>query len=187
MAQEHGTGILNDKVMLIAGVGPAMGAATAMVAAREGAQVALLGGRTEISGAAADAIRAHGGTALALQCDLGNASEVRVTVDAVLAEWGRIDAVDNVAFYDHKNTDLDVDEASWQQAMDVNFGGAMALTCAVVPSMIVRGGGAFVYNSSGASLQAEEIRPGYGISKSALNAMMRFVASRYGREAPAPT
>ena len=139
--------------------------------------------RTEISGAAADAIRAHGGTALALQCDLGNASEVRVTVDAVLAEWGRIDAVFyNAAFYDHKNTDLDVDEASWQQAMDVNFGGAMALTRAVVPSMIARGGGAFVYNSSGASLQAEEIRPGYGISKSALNAMMRFVASRYGRD-----
>ncbi len=183
MAQEHGTGILNDKVMLIAGVGPAMGAATAMVAAREGAQVALLARRTEISGAAADAIRADGGTALAWQCDLGNASEVRVTVDAVLAEWGRIDAVFyNAAFYDHKNTDLDVDEASWQQAMDVNFGGAMTLTRAVVPSMIANGGGAFVYNSSGASLQAEEIRPGYGISKAALNAMMRFVASRYGRD-----
>jgi NAD(P)-dependent dehydrogenase (short-subunit alcohol dehydrogenase family) len=70
----------------------------------------------------------------------------------------------------------------WQQAMDVNFGGAMTLTRAVVPLKIERGGGAFVYNSSGASLQAEEIRPGYGIAKSALNAMMRFVAGRYGRE-----
>ena len=124
-----------------------------------------------------------GGSALALQCDLGDGAAVRAAVDAVLAEWGRVDAVFyNAASYDHKNTDLEVDEAMWQRAMDVNFGGAMTLTRAVVPSMIAHGGGAFVYNSSGASLQAEDVRPGYGISKSALNALMRFVAAKYGRE-----
>ena len=183
MNARHGNGILDDKVMLVAGVGPAMGAATALVAAREGAQVALLARRTEISGTTADAIRADGGSALALQCDLGDDAAVRAAVDAVVAEWGHVDAVFyNAAYYDHKNTSLDVDEATWQRAMDVNFGGAMTLTRAVVPLMIERGGGAFVYNSSGASLQAEEIRPGYGIAKSALNAMMRFVAGRYGRD-----
>ena len=183
MNAQHGNGMLDDKVMLVAGVGPSMGAATALVAAREGAKVALLARRTEISGTTADAIRADGGSALALQCDLGDDAAVRAAVDAVVAEWGHVDAVFyNAAYYDHKNTSLDVDEATWQQAMDVNFGGAMTLTRAVVPLMIERGGGAFVYNSSGASLQAEEIRPGYGIAKSALNAMMRFVAGRYGHD-----
>jgi NAD(P)-dependent dehydrogenase (short-subunit alcohol dehydrogenase family) len=118
-----------------------------------------------------------------LQCDLADESQVRAAVDMVLAEWGRVDAVFyNAAYYDHKNVDLDVDEAMWQKAMDVNFGGAMTLTRLIVPSMVANGGGAFVYNSSGSSLQAEEIRPGYGISKSALNAMMRFVAGKYGRD-----
>ncbi len=183
MNAQHGSCILDDKVMLVAGVGPAMGAATALVAAREGAKVALLARRTEISGTTADTIRAEGGSALALQCDLGDDSAVRAAVDAVVAEWGHVDAVFyNAAYYDHKNTSLDVDEATWQQAMDVNFGGAMTITRAVAPLMIERGGGAFVYNSSGASLQAEEIRPGYAIAKSALNAMMRFVAVRYGRD-----
>jgi NAD(P)-dependent dehydrogenase (short-subunit alcohol dehydrogenase family) len=65
MNATHGKGILDDKVMLIAGVGPAMGAATALVAAREGAKVALLARRTEISGETADAIRADGGSARA--------------------------------------------------------------------------------------------------------------------------
>jgi len=100
------TRLLDDKVMLVAGVGPSMGSVTALVAARE----------------------------------------------------------------------------MWQRAMDVNFGGAMTLTRAVLPSMLEHGGGAFVYNSSSASLQAEDVRPGYGISKSALNALMRFVAARYGRD-----
>ena len=160
-----------------------MGAATAMIAAREGANVALVARRTDTSSRIVDAIHADGGSALALQCDLGDGAAVRAAVDAVLAEWGRVDAVFyNAASYDHKNTDLEVDEATWQRAMDVNFGGAMALTRAVVPSMIAHGGGAFVYNSSGASLQAEEVRPGYGISKSALNTLMRFVAARHGRE-----
>ena len=129
MNARPGSGTLADKVMLVAGVGPAMGAATAMVAAREGAQVALLARRTEISGTTADAIRADGGSAVALQCDLGDATAVRAAVDAVVAEWGHVDAVFyNAAYYDHKNTSLDVDEATWQQAMDVNFGGAMTLT-----------------------------------------------------------
>jgi NAD(P)-dependent dehydrogenase (short-subunit alcohol dehydrogenase family) len=179
----HGQGLLDAKVMLVAGVGPSIGAAAAMVAAREGASVALVARRTETSGRIANAIRSDGGSALVLQCDLGDRAAVRSAVDTVLGEWGRVDAVFyNAASYDHKNTDLEVDEAMWQRAMDVNFGGAMTLTRAVVPSMIAHGGGAFVYNSSGASLQAEEVRPGYGISKSAMNALMRFVAARYGKE-----
>ena len=177
------TRLLEDKVMLVAGVGPSMGSATAVVAAREGAKVALLARRTETSGRIAEAIRADGGSAIALQCDVADPTAVRPAVDAVLAEWGRVDTVFyNAASYDHKNTSLDVDEAMWQRAMDVNFGGAMTLTRAVVPSMLEHGGGAFVYNSSSASLQAEDVRPGYGISKSALNALMRFVAARYGRD-----
>jgi NAD(P)-dependent dehydrogenase (short-subunit alcohol dehydrogenase family) len=177
------TRLLDDKVMLIAGVGPSMGSATAVVAAREGAKVALLARRAETCGRIADAIRADGGSAIALQCDVADAAAVHEAVHMVLAEWGRVDAVFyNAASYDHKNTDVDVDEATWRRAMDVNFGGAMTLTRAVVPSMLVHGGGVFVYNSSSASLQAEDVRPGYGISKSALNALMRFVAARYGRE-----
>jgi len=160
-----------------------MGSATAVVAAREGAHVALLARRTETSGRIAEAIRADGGSAIALRCDVADPAAVRAAVDAVLAEWGRVDAVFyNAASYDHKNTDLDIDEEIWQRAMDVNFGGAMTLTRAVVPSMVANGGGAIVYNSSSASLQAEDVRPGYGISKSALNALMRFVAARYGRD-----
>jgi NAD(P)-dependent dehydrogenase (short-subunit alcohol dehydrogenase family) len=177
------TRLLDDKVMLVAGVGPSIGSATAVVAAREGAKIALLARRTETSGRIAESIRADGGSAIALQCDLTEASAVRGSVDAVLAEWGRVDAVFyNAASYDHKNTSLDVDEAMLQRAMDVNFGGAMTVTRAVVPTMLEHEGGAFVYNSSSASLQAEDVRPGYGISKSALNALMRFVAARHGRD-----
>ena len=183
MNAHGGCGLLDGKVFFVAGVGPIMGSATALVAAREGAKVALVARRKETAGEVADTIRAAGGAAISLQCDLSDDGQVRAAVDTVLAEWGRVDAVFyNAAYYDHKNTDLDVDEAMWESAMSVNFGGAMSLTRSVIPSMIENGGGVFVYNSSGSSLRAEDVRPGYGISKSALNAMMRFVAFRYGRD-----
>jgi NAD(P)-dependent dehydrogenase (short-subunit alcohol dehydrogenase family) len=183
MSEPLRPGIIDGKVLLVAGVGPSMGSATARVAAREGAKVALLARRRETSEATVAEIRDAGGTAIALQCDLSEASTVRAVVESITADWGRVDAVFyNAAYYDHNNVDLDVDDETFQRAMDVNFGGAMTLTRAVLPSMLANGGGAFVYNSSGASLQAEEVRPGYGISKSALNALMRFVAGRYGQD-----
>jgi NAD(P)-dependent dehydrogenase (short-subunit alcohol dehydrogenase family) len=48
--------------------------------------------------------------------------------------------------------------------------------------MLERGGGAIVYTSSAASHVGEPERPSYGMSKSGINALMRHVASGWGRE-----
>jgi NAD(P)-dependent dehydrogenase (short-subunit alcohol dehydrogenase family) len=48
--------------------------------------------------------------------------------------------------------------------------------------MMKNGGGAFVFNSSAASLVAEEVRLGYGVTKAGLNAVTRFIAGNYGRQ-----
>jgi NAD(P)-dependent dehydrogenase (short-subunit alcohol dehydrogenase family) len=177
------SGLLAGKVLLIAGLGPQMGAATALVAAREGAQVALAARSPETSGAVADVIRASGGSAMTLQCDFSIDDQVRGAVDATLAELGRIDCVFyNAGFTDHQHGDLEIDESVWQQTMDINLRGAMSVARYAVPSMLEHGGGAFVFNSSDNSLVAEDVRLGYAVSKAGLNAVTRFVASRYGRQ-----
>jgi len=183
MERSHGSGLLDGKVLFVAGVGPQMGKATALVAAREGAHVALAARREKTIKPVAEAINSAGGRALALQCDLGVEDQITAAIHATIAEFGKVDTVFyNAAAYDDAHESLDIDEELWQKTMAINFRGALSIARLVVPSMTESGGGAFVFNSSAASMVAEDVRLGYGVTKAALNALTRFVASRYGRQ-----
>jgi NAD(P)-dependent dehydrogenase (short-subunit alcohol dehydrogenase family) len=179
-------GLLQDKVLFVAGAGPQIGSATAVIAAREGARVVLAARNLERTEAVAESIRNTGGAALALSCDLSDDEQVEAAVDATVTAFGPIDSVFyNAAYYyvDHQHQDLfDVDLGVFQESMNVNLGGAIVLGRLTLPSMLARGGGTFVFTSSDASVVGEEIHLGYGVSKSGLNALMRFIASRYGRQ-----
>jgi NAD(P)-dependent dehydrogenase (short-subunit alcohol dehydrogenase family) len=178
--------LLEGKVMFIAGVGPHIGAATAQIAAREGARVALAARNPERLEQVARSIRDEGGSAIALPCDLASAEQRRSAVDTTIRELGPIDAVFyNAAFYalDPEGQDIvDIDDETWDMAMEVNLDGAIHLTRLTIGSMIERGGGTFVYTSSNSAVVGEEIHLSYAVSKAGLNALTRFVASRYGRQ-----
>jgi NAD(P)-dependent dehydrogenase (short-subunit alcohol dehydrogenase family) len=183
MSDDLGCGLLEGRVLFVAGVGPLIGAATAVVAAREGARVVLAARRPDTTNEIAETIRAGGGQALTLQCDLGHEEQVRSAVDDAVAAFGTVDAVFyNAAYYDMTDDDIDVDPERWDRAMRVNLGGPMALAKFTIPLMVKRGHGSLVFNSSAASLAAEDVRPGYSVSKAGLNAFMRFVANKYGRQ-----
>jgi NAD(P)-dependent dehydrogenase (short-subunit alcohol dehydrogenase family) len=81
---------LDGKVLFLAGVGPQMGSATALIAAREGAKVALAARTANVSEEVTAAIRAKGGSAIALQCDLTKEPSLRAAVDATTAALGPI-------------------------------------------------------------------------------------------------
>jgi NAD(P)-dependent dehydrogenase (short-subunit alcohol dehydrogenase family) len=82
---------LEGRVLFLAGVGPQMGSATALVAAREGAKVALAARSSKIPQEIAVEIRANGGTAVALQCDLTQPLSLRSAVKAATEALGPID------------------------------------------------------------------------------------------------
>ena len=175
-------GELAGKVLFLAGVGPQMGAATARIAAREGAKVALAARSLEQCDTVAREIRQAGGEALALRCDLTDRASLAEAVAAAVATLGPIDCVFyNAGYYDNQHDSVDVDEEIWQLTMDVNFNGALALAQLTIPSMIERGGGSFVFNSSAASLVAGQVRFGYQVAKAGVNALTRFIAGKYGR------
>src|SRR5262249_55271965 len=152
-------------------------------AAREGARVALAARSMKTVAETADAIRARGGSAIALQCDLSVDEQIRAAVDATVAEFGPIDAVFyNAAFYDNDQDDLVIDDGAWGLPMNVNLRGPMSVARYTLPSMIERRAGSFVFTSSDAAFYAEDVRIGYGVSKAGMNAFTRFLASRYGRQ-----
>jgi NAD(P)-dependent dehydrogenase (short-subunit alcohol dehydrogenase family) len=179
--QRHGE--LANKVLFLAGVGPQMGAATALIAAREGARVALAARGTAISEQLAAEIRAAGGSAITLQCDLTSLDSLRAAVEATERALGPVECVFyNAGFYDNLHSSIETDDEVWQTAMDVNLNGARALARLTIPSMVERGGGSFVFNSSAASLVAGQVRFGYQVAKAGLNAVTRFIAAKYGRQ-----
>jgi NAD(P)-dependent dehydrogenase (short-subunit alcohol dehydrogenase family) len=178
-----GHGLLEGRVLFLAGLGPQMGAATARVAAREGARLALAARSEEMARQTADEIRAAGGTAVALQCDLTREADVRAAVDAAASALGPIDAVFyNAGYYDHQNAGIEVDEDVWRMTMDVNLNGALTLARLTIPSMVEHGRGSFVFNSSAAAIVAGDVRFGYQVAKAGLNAVTRFIAGKYGRQ-----
>ncbi|MBL7492303.1 MULTISPECIES: SDR family NAD(P)-dependent oxidoreductase [unclassified Frankia] len=175
--------MLQDKVVLIAGAGPQMGSATALIAAREGASVALTARTLAAAEATAKTIVDAGGKAIALQCDLTSEEDVRATLAMINSDLGAIDAVFyNAAYYDNRQDSIDIDEEAWEMSMDVNLNGALRVARLTIPSMVERGGGSFVFNSSAASIVAGETRFGYQVSKAGLNAVTRFVAGKYGKK-----
>jgi NAD(P)-dependent dehydrogenase (short-subunit alcohol dehydrogenase family) len=175
-------GLLEGKVLFVAGVGPGMGAATAQIAVREGAKVVLAARSADTTAAVAKSVRQAGGEALPLQCDFADRKQVEAAIEKALKAYGRVDAAFyNAAYYDHHQSTLDFDEATWNASMGVNLRGPMELARALIPSMIENGGGSFVFNSSGASFCAESTRLFYGVSKAGLNAVLRFIATNYGK------
>lgn len=177
-----GDGELTGKVLFVAGVGPLMGSATALIAAREGAKVAVAARGMEQPEEIARQIRENGGESIALQCDLTDRAAINEAVCETSATLGTIDRVFyNAGYCDNEHSSIDVDEDVWQMTMDVNYNGAHWLARAVMPGMLEKGNGAFVFNSSAASLVAGQVRFGYQVSKAGVNALTRFIAANYGR------
>jgi citronellol/citronellal dehydrogenase len=90
-------GILRDQVAIVTGGGSGIGLATAHEMVRLGARVAICGRTPAKLDAAAEQLRAAGGTVLARPCDIREPAQVEAFVTAVLGELGRIDIVVNNA------------------------------------------------------------------------------------------
>ncbi len=181
MTTQNGSGLLEGRLVFMAGVGPLMGQATARIAAAEGARVAVAARSRDTIEALAEEIVASGGEAIAVQCDVTDEASLEAAIKATTDHFGVIDSVFyNAPFYDHQHVALDIDPELWQTTMDVNLMGAITTARLTVPGMIERGGGAFVFNSSVAGQYADGIRLGYSVSKAGLDAVVRHIARKYG-------
>ncbi|HEX3962745.1 MAG TPA: SDR family NAD(P)-dependent oxidoreductase [Trebonia sp.] len=177
---------LKGKVALVAGAATGLGAASARRLAQEGARVVV--GDVNQAGAeqTADAIRALGGDAIAAAFDISSDESVRSLAATAVAAYGGVDLVHvNAGAMDmtrHDSDVVDIDLDVWDRTIAVNLRGHMLVTRHSVPALLARGGGAIVYTSSVAAFTGEATRPAYSATKAGINALMRHVAQRWGRE-----
>ncbi|MFE5890002.1 SDR family NAD(P)-dependent oxidoreductase [Streptomyces sp. NPDC056462] len=178
------TGLLDGKVAFVTGAGRGIGAAAARLFAREGARV-LLAARTETQlKAVTEDIRAAGGTADHVRCDLADGDSVRAAVDRAVELYGRLDVAFNNGATIQPPGPLDqLTEAEFDRVGAVNLRGPwLAMKAEIAAIRATAGRGAIVNNSSVGSLAANPELPVYGAMKRAVNSLTASAAVTYGRE-----
>ncbi len=176
---------LKGKVAVIAGGATGIGAATADRLAEEGVKVVIGDVNIGTAEKLAEKIRAGGGTATAVAFDVSDDASVKHLVDTAVETYGGIDCMHanaadlSLCLSDSDAVDLELD--IWDRTMAINLRGHLLCTRHAIPALLKRGGGAIVYTSSGAAYVGEPVRVAYAVSKSGINALMRHVASRWGK------
>jgi NAD(P)-dependent dehydrogenase (short-subunit alcohol dehydrogenase family) len=173
---------LPQKVALITGGTSGIGEATALLFAREGAQVAVAG-RNEKRGHAITAqILENGGKAIFLRTDVRKAAECERAVRETVASFGRLDILFNNAgiFYPHDT--LECSEEEWDEQIDINLKGTFLMSKAALPGMIAQGRGVIVNNSSGWGIVGGDKAVAYCASKGGVVLMTKAMAIDHGRQ-----
>jgi short-subunit dehydrogenase len=158
-----------DKVVWVTGASSGIGEALALAFSREGAKVVLSARNV----AALEGVRAScdGGTDrhLVLPLDLIQFDALPAAVSAVLERFDHVDILVNSGGVSQRSLVMDTDLATDRAIMDLNFFGTIALTKAVLPSMLARGGGHIVPISSVVGYVGTPLRSTYSASKHALH------------------
>lgn len=147
------SGIHDGKVALVTGAGSGIGRSSAKIFAREGASVVvsdLLGDAAEET---ARQIRADGGKAVSVACDVSSQNDVRAMVAATVEAFGRLDAAHNNAGVTHDQVlAADLTEEQFDRSLAVNLKGVWLCMKYEIEQMLRTGGGAIVNAGSTAAV-----------------------------------
>lgn len=170
-------GALDGRVAIMTGGGSGIGRAAALMLAAEGAQVVVAGRRKAPVEEVATEIGRAGGRAVARVCDVEKAAEARGLAEWTVAQCGRVDILVNNAGHSSRARNVRwVGQEEWDSVLAVNLTGVYALTQAVLPSMIERGGGTIITVSSLAALKPGLIGGApYGAAKAGVRNLMGHV------------
>jgi meso-butanediol dehydrogenase/(S,S)-butanediol dehydrogenase/diacetyl reductase len=139
-------------------------------------------GTTDELEAAANALRSHGGRALAVPCDVRVPADCARLVDTAVETFGRLDVLINNAGIGYiMKPLLDVAEDEWDAVLDVNLKGAFLATQAAARHMVERGGGGRIINiASQAAKSGFPHMVGYCASKHGMVGLTRVSAIELG-------
>lgn len=170
---------MTDRVVVITGAGRGIGRGIALAFAEMGAHV-VAAARTEAEiEATAASVRALGGRALPVRCDVTDPAQLDELAASAVREFGRIDLLVNNAGGFPPMPVLDTDLPSWDWCMRFNLTSAFLLSRSCIPRMLEHDGGVILNISSAAGRIVRSGFVAYGTAKAALSFMTRQLAAEF--------
>ncbi len=117
---------------------------------------------------------------LAVGCDVSDPASVDAAAAAVMAKWGRVDALVNNAGVAVFKPALETSFAEWRHVLGTNLDGAFLCSQAFGAIMVAQKSGAIVNIASISGLRASTLRVAYGTSKAAIIALTKQYAVEFG-------
>ena len=130
--------------------------------------------------AATEAALALPSRVLAVTCDVSSPAEVEAAAGAVMAKWGRVDALVNNAGVAVFKPALETSFEEWRHVLGTNLDGAFLCTQAFGAVMTAQKSGAIVNIASISGLRASTLRVAYGTSKAAIIHLTKQYAVELG-------
>ncbi|MGA1580715.1 MAG: SDR family NAD(P)-dependent oxidoreductase [Luminiphilus sp.] len=172
---------LADKVVIVTGAARGLGRAYCEAMAQEGA--AIVAADINSCDDTVAAITTAGGRAIAVSLDVADSQSCEAMATQTMDVYGRIDVlVNNAALYAGLQGARfeQLQEAQWDQVMQVNIKGTWLASRAVVAHMRASGGGSIINISSLAAVYGLPYGLDYVASKSAVIGMTRGMARELG-------
>ena len=175
--------LLENKVVLITGASRGIGRATAIEAARQGADVAINTFHDADEAAAVVAeVEALGRRAVAVDGDVAQPESAAAFVEAAVEALGRVDVFVSNAGICPFHAFLDMPVETLRRTMEVNLHGAYFMVQAAANQMVKQGdGGSIVAISSISALVGGEMQTHYTPTKAGVHSLMQSCAVALGR------
>ena len=172
---------LKGRTVIVTGGGGGIGGATSQRFAAEGAKVAVFDMNLAAAQKVADEIKAAGGVAAAVQCDITDRTAVDAAVAATESQLGPIDVLVNNAGWDVFKPFVKTVPAEWEKLIAINLTGALHMHHAVLPGMVERNRGRIVNIASDAARGGSSGEAVYSACKGGLVALTKTLAREHAR------
>ena len=177
------SGMLAEKVVLVTGGGSGIGRASALVLAREGAQVVVTDVVTEGGNETLRLIEEAGGKGIFIQGDVSDATDVERIIDEVEAHYGRLDcAFNNAGIEGSQAPTAECTEENWDRVLRVNLKGTWLCMKYEIPLMLKQHQGSIVNTASVAGLVGFQGICAYNASKGGVIQLTKTAALEYAKE-----
>jgi NAD(P)-dependent dehydrogenase (short-subunit alcohol dehydrogenase family) len=173
-------GRMTGRRAIVTGAGSGIGRAAARLFAAEGAAVLAVDRSRATVEETVDAIRAAGGTAVAMAADAGSDADVRACVARAVAEFGGLDTM--YANAGISGGDVPLAEQTvelWQEVLRVNLIGPFLAVKHAGAHMVAQGRGAIVCTASVAGLRANAGGNPYSASKAGVVSLVQTAANSF--------
>lgn len=170
-----------NRTVIVTGGAGGIGGATCRRFGAEGARVAVFDLNLQAADQVAADIRAAGGQALALRCDITDRASVGAAVAATEAQFGAIDVLVNNAGWDVFKPFTKTEAAEWDKLIAINLTGPLNLHHAVLPRMVERRAGRIVNIASDAARVGSSGEAVYAACKGGIVSFSKTIAREHAR------